>query len=582
MHAATARAATLHASRTGTRLVPWGARPTTTTYHARCMLHTLTVPFLPSVPLQSFFSGKTVQLDEVLTYNRYAAVATPASDIAEKEAKKAAKKAKRREEKASGEGDDVRKKKEGAKRVKEAGAAGEADPVTASAEPGGTTQATQAAQSTDASGTTKKRKARWSEERKAAARLERVDQAVEDAKKEASAPGAKGQRERQAEPQQQVKQEEKKKKKKEKNKKLLPTMRKLTKEERVSGPGNADEAQEMRARLGFVGEGVAEEGGFSFGFGNVVLGKEETEETEEMEEMEQKQERGGDRDGSSSDSSSSSDSDSESGDSDTSSDSSESERDDSEPAAVAAPLPQSQLQPQPVHVPSGLEFMPRRVFVGGMPFGYTEGMIREYWEYCGPIESLDIMTFPDTGRFKGIAFITFATDEAYESALSFNGTECDGQILKVQKCKADKKRYSSNGATGGGPVLANQPASTPTLAAPAEVNNATTHAATTTLSPNSHDRSTSNAHHASKVPGYNVAYVGNIAFEASPDEIKALFEPYGVTKVRLHTDKDTGKPKGYAHVHFKDAESLDKAVAINGTNFFGRNLRIGYAQQKKT
>ena len=35
--------------------------------------------------------------------------------------------------------------------------------------------------------------------------------------------------------------------------------------------------------------------------------------------------------------------------------------------------------------------------------------IWEYWGYCGEIEALDMMTFPDTGRFRGIAFITFCT-----------------------------------------------------------------------------------------------------------------------------------------------------------------------------
>lgn len=35
--------------------------------------------------------------------------------------------------------------------------------------------------------------------------------------------------------------------------------------------------------------------------------------------------------------------------------------------------------------------------------------MREYWSYCGEIESLSLMRFPDTNRFKGIAFITFAT-----------------------------------------------------------------------------------------------------------------------------------------------------------------------------
>ncbi len=38
-----------------------------------------------------------------------------------------------------------------------------------------------------------------------------------------------------------------------------------------------------------------------------------------------------------------------------------------------------------------------------------EDDIREYWSYCGEIEEMDLMRFPDTGRFKGIAFITFKT-----------------------------------------------------------------------------------------------------------------------------------------------------------------------------
>ncbi len=38
-----------------------------------------------------------------------------------------------------------------------------------------------------------------------------------------------------------------------------------------------------------------------------------------------------------------------------------------------------------------------------------EDDVWEYWGYCGEIESLDLMRFPDTGRFKGICFITFKT-----------------------------------------------------------------------------------------------------------------------------------------------------------------------------
>ena len=50
---------------------------------------------------------------------------------------------------------------------------------------------------------------------------------------------------------------------------------------------------------------------------------------------------------------------------------------------------------------------PKKVMVGGMPYYITEDDIHEFFKECGTIAELDCMTFPDTGKFKGIAFITF-------------------------------------------------------------------------------------------------------------------------------------------------------------------------------
>lgn len=87
---------------------------------------------------------------------------------------------------------------------------------------------------------------------------------------------------------------------------------------------------------------------------------------------------------------------------------------------------------------------------------------------------------------------------------------------------------------------------------------------------------------AQKQPGYHVAYVGNIAFEATPAEVQAVFEGCSVSRVRLHTDKDTGRSKGYAHVHFESEEGVDRAVGeFNGAELHGRQLRVSYAQLKK-
>ena len=51
--------------------------------------------------------------------------------------------------------------------------------------------------------------------------------------------------------------------------------------------------------------------------------------------------------------------------------------------------------------------------------------------------------------------------------------------------------------------------------------------------------------------------------------------------MRLHTDKDTGRSKGFAHVHFADEAGLDGAMVLDGTVLMGRRIRVGYAQPKK-
>lgn len=53
------------------------------------------------------------------------------------------------------------------------------------------------------------------------------------------------------------------------------------------------------------------------------------------------------------------------------------------------------------------EVDPKKIMVGGMPYFITEDDIHEFFEDCGIIAKLECMSFADTGKFKGIAFITF-------------------------------------------------------------------------------------------------------------------------------------------------------------------------------
>ena len=62
-----------------------------------------------------------------------------------------------------------------------------------------------------------------------------------------------------------------------------------------------------------------------------------------------------------------------------------------------------------------------KAYVGGIPYYSTEDDIRSYFESCGTITEVDCMTFPETGKFRGIAIITFKvrTIALFKSMLVF-------------------------------------------------------------------------------------------------------------------------------------------------------------------
>ena len=77
-------------------------------------------------------------------------------------------------------------------------------------------------------------------------------------------------------------------------------------------------------------------------------------------------------------------------------------------------------------------------------------------------------------------------------------------------------------------------------------------------------------------------FVGNLDFGATEESIRALFEPHGaVDSVRLMTDRDTGRSRGFAFVEMRDAGEADRAItALSGANIGGRPLTVNEARPK--
>ena len=77
-------------------------------------------------------------------------------------------------------------------------------------------------------------------------------------------------------------------------------------------------------------------------------------------------------------------------------------------------------------------------------------------------------------------------------------------------------------------------------------------------------------------------YVGNLPFTATDDGVRALFSKHGaVEKVSLITDRETGRPRGFAFVEMSNADASRAMQALNGTDFDGRTLKINEAQDRE-
>ena len=78
-------------------------------------------------------------------------------------------------------------------------------------------------------------------------------------------------------------------------------------------------------------------------------------------------------------------------------------------------------------------------------------------------------------------------------------------------------------------------------------------------------------------------YVGNLPFSADEDQVRDLFAQNDrtVTEVKLITDRDTGRPRGFGFVEMGSSEDADKAIReLNGHELDGRALTVNEARER--
>jgi RNA recognition motif-containing protein len=78
-------------------------------------------------------------------------------------------------------------------------------------------------------------------------------------------------------------------------------------------------------------------------------------------------------------------------------------------------------------------------------------------------------------------------------------------------------------------------------------------------------------------------YVGNLSHEATREHLTEVFTEYGkVKRVNLPTDRETGRPRGFAFIELETEAEEDKAISeLDGAEWMGRELKVDRAKPRE-
>jgi cold-inducible RNA-binding protein len=93
--------------------------------------------------------------------------------------------------------------------------------------------------------------------------------------------------------------------------------------------------------------------------------------------------------------------------------------------------------------------MNNRLYVGNLAFHTTEDSVQRAFARCGNVSEVKLVIDRESGRSRGFAFVSMATDEEANAAIqALNGADLDGRALKVNL--AEERRPRSGGGFKGG------------------------------------------------------------------------------------------------------------------------------------
>jgi RNA recognition motif-containing protein len=80
----------------------------------------------------------------------------------------------------------------------------------------------------------------------------------------------------------------------------------------------------------------------------------------------------------------------------------------------------------------------------------------------------------------------------------------------------------------------------------------------------------------------NKVYVGNLPFNTKEEHLRDLFQDFGdIVEISMILDRYSGNFKGFCFITFRDENSAQQSLALNGRDFLGRNMRVSLARENE-
>lgn len=78
-------------------------------------------------------------------------------------------------------------------------------------------------------------------------------------------------------------------------------------------------------------------------------------------------------------------------------------------------------------------------------------------------------------------------------------------------------------------------------------------------------------------------FVGNLSYSVTEEDLRDVFAEYGTVKrVQVPTDRETGRPRGFAFVEMaSDTEETSAIEALDGAEWMGRALKVNKAKPRE-